>query len=86
MADSENADAIPFLVSVRPRKVKAKRINITFPEDTLEEVDDYVKEHPGQNRSRVLAEAVKNYIRPSGKRSGRQAVGTVIGKSSRTRR
>lgn len=62
MGDSDNKDAVAFLVEVRLAKVKARRINITFPEDVLQVVDRYVADHPNQNRSKVLAEAARKFI------------------------
>ena len=62
MGDSDNKDAVAFLVEVRLTKVKKQRINITFPQDILRVLDSYVANHPDQNRSKVLAEAAKHYI------------------------
>ena len=62
MGDKANKDAVAFLVEVRLAKVKAQRINITFPQDILQTVDRYVADHPDQNRSKVLAEAARQYM------------------------
>jgi predicted RNase H-like HicB family nuclease len=62
MGDKTNKDAVAFLVEVRLARIKAKRINVTVPEDVLRDVDTYVANHPKQNRSKVLAEAARLYI------------------------
>ncbi len=62
MSDPDNKEAVAFLVEVRLTKVKAQRINITFPQDILRIVDNYVATHPEQNRSKVLTEAAKHYM------------------------
>lgn len=62
MSDPDNKDAVAFLVEVRLAKVKAKRINITFPQDVLQIVDSYVADHPSENRSKVLAEATRRHM------------------------
>jgi predicted RNase H-like HicB family nuclease len=73
MGDPDNKDAVAFLVEVRLAKVKARRINITFPEDTLSKVDRYVAAHPKQNRSKVLAQAAEQFV----DRAKPKRVGTV---------
>ena len=62
MNDPENQDAVAFLVQVAVARPKAKRINITISETVLEEIDEYVKAHPGKNRSQVLARGAKRLI------------------------
>lgn len=79
MNDSNNKDAVAFLVEVRLSKVKARRINITFPEDVLRKVDKYVAKHPKENRSKVLVKAAEKFIegrprpKPIKKKSKRKA-------------
>ena len=79
MSDPDNKDAVAFLVEVRLSKVRARRINITFPEDVLRKVDKYVAEHPKENRSKVLVKAAEKFIqshprsRPVKKKSKRKA-------------
>jgi len=63
MGDPDNKDAVAFLVEVRLTKVRAKRINITFPQDVLQVVDSYVADHPNENRSKVLAEATRKHMK-----------------------
>jgi predicted RNase H-like HicB family nuclease len=59
VADPENADAVAFLViSVPDPHGKAKRINITIPEDTLRRVDATAKRR-GLSRSSFLTRAAQ---------------------------
>lgn len=62
MSDPENQDAVAFLVQVAVTRPKAKRINVTISETVLEEIDEYVRTHPGDNRSQVLARGAKRLI------------------------
>lgn len=79
MNDPDNKHAVAFLVDVRLAKVKARRINITFPEDILQKVDKYVAENPKENRSKVLVKAAEKFIqsgprpKPVKKKSKRKA-------------
>jgi predicted RNase H-like HicB family nuclease len=59
VADPENADAVAFLVvSVPDAQGKAKRINITIPEETLRRVDVAAKRR-GLSRSSFLTRAAQ---------------------------
>ena len=59
VADPENADAVAFLVvSVPDAQGKAKRINITIPEETLRRVDAAAKRR-GLSRSSFLTRAAQ---------------------------
>ncbi len=59
VADPENADAVAFLVvSVPHAQGKAKRINITMPEETLRRVDAAAKRR-GLSRSSFLTRAAQ---------------------------
>ncbi len=59
IADPENADAVAFLVvSVPDAQGKAKRINITIPEETLRRVDVAAKRR-GLSRSSFLTRAAQ---------------------------
>jgi predicted RNase H-like HicB family nuclease len=59
VADPENADAVAFLVvSVPDAQGKAKRINITMPEETLRRVDAAAKRR-GLSRSAYLTRAAQ---------------------------
>jgi len=62
MSDPENQDAVAFLVQVAIARPKAKRINVTISETVLEEIDEYVRAHPGENRSQVLARGAQRLI------------------------
>jgi predicted RNase H-like HicB family nuclease len=67
VADPENADAIAFLVvSVPDAPGKAKRINITIPEETLRRVDAAAK-RCGLSRSSFLARAAQEVIDQEGR-------------------
>jgi predicted RNase H-like HicB family nuclease len=62
MSDPENQDAVAFLVPVAVARPRARRINVTIPETVLEEIDEYVRTHPGENRSQLLARGAKRLI------------------------
>ncbi|MBM4302371.1 MAG: ribbon-helix-helix protein, CopG family [Deltaproteobacteria bacterium] len=62
VADPENADAMAFLVvSVPDAQGKAKRINITIPEETLRRVDAAAKRR-GLSRSSFLTRAAQEVM------------------------
>ena len=56
-----NGDSIPMPSSHHP---KAVRLNITIPEDELETIDKYAKNH-GMSRSGLIQAATREYIRAS---------------------
>jgi predicted transcriptional regulator/predicted RNase H-like HicB family nuclease len=58
MQDRENRDAVAILVKAPAKVAKAVRINITVPEDELEEIDRYAAEQ-GYSRSGFLVHAAK---------------------------
>lgn len=67
VADPENADAVAFLVvSVPDAPGKAKRINITIPEETLRRVDAAAKRR-GLSRSSFLTRAAQEVIEHEGR-------------------
>lgn len=67
VADPENADAVAFLVvSVPDGQGKAKRINITMPEETLRRVDAAAKRQ-GLSRSSFLTRAAQKVIEQEGR-------------------
>jgi predicted RNase H-like HicB family nuclease len=92
MSDPENKDAVAFIVTVHAKKPKAVRINITFPEDILQKVDQYVKDKPRLNRSKFLAELAEkslggratSVVRVARKGAGRTKA--VIANNSQTKR
>jgi predicted RNase H-like HicB family nuclease len=61
ITDPENADAIPFPVTVPNRKPKAVRVNVTFAEPDLKAIDEHAK-RIGLTRSGFLAWAAKRAI------------------------
>ena len=65
--DPENADAVAFLVvSVPNAQGKAKRINITMPEETLRRVDAAAKRR-GLSRSAFLTRAAQEVMKQEGR-------------------
>lgn len=56
MADPANAGAVPFLVTVPD--TRTKRVNVTLPENDLEAIDAYARQH-NMSRSAFLLEAAK---------------------------
>jgi len=58
MADPENAEAIPFPVTVPDRRPRTVRVNVTIPEPDLNAIDKHAK-RIGLTRSAFLAWAAK---------------------------
>jgi predicted RNase H-like HicB family nuclease len=61
MADRENRDAVAILVRAPAATTKAVRVNMTIPEDELEEIDKFSAEK-GYTRSGFLLHAAKKAI------------------------
>jgi predicted RNase H-like HicB family nuclease len=61
MADRENRDAVAILVKAPPATTKAVRVNMTMPENELDEIDKFSAEH-GYTRSGFLLYAAKKAI------------------------
>jgi predicted RNase H-like HicB family nuclease len=61
MAERENRDAVAILVKAPPTTAKAVRVNMTLPEDDLEQIDRFAAEH-GYTRSGFLLHAAKRAI------------------------
>jgi predicted RNase H-like HicB family nuclease len=61
MADHENRDAVAILVKASPATAKAVRVNMTIPENELEQIDKFAAEH-GYTRSGFLLHAAKKAI------------------------
>ena len=57
MADPQNREAVGFLVQVATRPERAVRINVTLPENLVQEIDQVTT-----NRSRFLAEAARRRL------------------------
>ncbi|RJR41103.1 MAG: ribbon-helix-helix protein, CopG family [Deltaproteobacteria bacterium] len=69
VADPENAEAVAFLVVSAPdAQGKAKRINITMPEETLRRVDAAAKRR-GLSRSSFLTRAAQEAMDQEGRSS-----------------
>jgi len=62
MNDPENRDGVAILVSVKSEAKKSVRINVTLPEDVLEQIDRYAKSH-GFSRSGFLAKAAERAMK-----------------------
>ena len=61
MADRENRDAVAILVKAPPATAKAAGVNMTIPEDELEQIDKVAAER-GYTRSGFLLHAAKREI------------------------
>jgi predicted RNase H-like HicB family nuclease len=61
MSDPENRTGVAMLVSVKTEQPKAVRVNVTLPEDVLEQIDKYAEAH-GFTRSGLLTQAAKKLI------------------------
>lgn len=61
MALPEAADAVVLVVGVRAKAPKVVRVNVTFSEDVLDEIDRFVKRQ-GTSRSAFLASAAAEKI------------------------
>jgi predicted RNase H-like HicB family nuclease len=64
MADPDNRTGVAILVSVKTEQPKAVRVNVTLPEDVLEQIDRYADTH-GFTRSGLLTQAAKKLITES---------------------
>jgi predicted RNase H-like HicB family nuclease len=64
MADPDNRSGVAILVSVKTEQPKAVRVNVTLPEDVLEQIDRYAEAH-GFTRSGLLTQAVKKLMTES---------------------
>jgi predicted RNase H-like HicB family nuclease len=64
MADPENAEAIPFPVSVRDADSAGIEVNITLGKSDLEKIDTLARKQ-GKSRSALLTEAVRRVIASS---------------------
>jgi predicted RNase H-like HicB family nuclease len=61
MADPDNAEAIPFPVTVPDRDGTGVKVNLTVTEADLEKIDAFAKKQ-GKSRSAVLMQAVRRMI------------------------
>lgn len=58
MADRANRDAVAILVPVKAAAPKTVRVNVTFPEPELQQIDRFAEDH-GFTRSGFLLKAAK---------------------------
>lgn len=61
LADPENRGAVHALIPAPQPKPAVLRVNITLPQDVLEQIDRYAEAH-GYTRSGFLASAAKKVI------------------------
>ena len=58
MANAENKDGVAVLIAAPAPIAKSVRVNVTFPSDVLDQIDQYA-EREGFTRSGFLAQAAK---------------------------
>jgi predicted RNase H-like HicB family nuclease len=58
MADPNNRDGVAVLIAVKTEAPKAVRVNVTLPEEVLEQIDRYAAAH-GFTRSAFIAQAAR---------------------------
>jgi predicted RNase H-like HicB family nuclease len=61
MSDPDNRSGVAILVSVKSDQPKVVRVNVTLPEDVLEQIDEYAQAQ-GFTRSGLLVQAAKKLI------------------------
>jgi predicted RNase H-like HicB family nuclease len=61
MSDPANKDGVAILVAVKTDAPKSIRVNVTLPQDILEQIDRYAEER-GLSRSGFLARAAKREL------------------------
>ena len=61
MSDPDNRSGVAILVSVKTEQPRAVRVNVTLPEDVLEQIDRYAEAHDF-TRSSLLAQAAKKLM------------------------
>lgn len=64
MADPDHRSGVAILVSIKTEQPRAVRVNVTLPEDVLEQIDRYAEAH-GFTRSGLLTRAVKKLMTES---------------------
>lgn len=70
MADKDNRDGVAILVKALPLDQRSVRVNVTFPEDVLRQIDSFAQ-RAGFTRSGFLAIAAKHEIEREDKRKRR---------------
>jgi len=58
MANAENKNGVAVLIAAPATVAKSVRVNVTFPSDVLDQIDQYA-EREGFTRSGILAQAAK---------------------------
>jgi predicted RNase H-like HicB family nuclease len=61
MSDPDNRSGVAILVSVKTEQPRAIRVNVTLPQDVLEQIDRYAEAH-GFTRSGLLTQAAKKLM------------------------
>jgi predicted RNase H-like HicB family nuclease len=61
MSHPENRGGVAILVSLKTEQPKAVRVNVTLPEDVLDQIDRYAESH-GFTRSGFLTQAAKKMM------------------------
>ena len=62
VSSHENSDVIAFfIVSIKDKKSKKVRVNITVPEEDLHQIDSFARQH-GMTRSAFLLKAAQDSI------------------------
>lgn len=61
MADPDNRDGVAILVAAPQLSSRAVRVNITLPNDVLDQIDRYAESH-GYSRSGLLVHAAKRFL------------------------
>jgi len=62
VGSSDNSDVVAFfIVTIKDKKSKKVRVNITVPEDELNQIDSFAKQH-GMTRSAFLLKAAQESI------------------------
>src|SRR5687767_3821969 len=62
MSDPANRDGVAVLVTLKTPVSKTVRVNVTLPEDVLQEIDRYAESH-GYSRSGFLTLAAKRAMK-----------------------
>ena len=85
MADRENRDAVAILVKAPPAAAKAVRVNMTIPEDELEQIDKFASGQ-GYTRSGFLLRAAKQAIDAAEAATVNTAPARRLGRVSRSKK
>ncbi|WP_376705471.1 type II toxin-antitoxin system HicB family antitoxin [Mesorhizobium sp. ISC25] len=61
MSDEDNLSGVAILVPLKAEAAKVVRVNVTIPEDVLDQIDQYAERH-GYSRSGFLTAAAKKVM------------------------